>query len=102
MDLLLTNAISGIETLNRAFSAAFMDDRIPGAVPQAKDDIAPLALTRCCAVAICVDPWLTELCCSVRCTPRRSLVRRWVLSAVVPTALIRWGQRTLQQARGED
>jgi hypothetical protein len=39
--------MSGIETLNRAFSAALVDDRVPGAVPQAKDDIAPLALKDC-------------------------------------------------------
>jgi hypothetical protein len=40
--------MSGIENqlsgLNRAFSAAFMDDRIPGALPQAKAHIAPSAL----------------------------------------------------------
>jgi hypothetical protein len=34
----------GIKTLNRAFSAALMNDRIPGALPQAKAHIAPLAL----------------------------------------------------------
>ena len=39
---------SGIEDqlsgLNRAFGAAFMDDRIPGALPRAKAHTAPLAL----------------------------------------------------------
>jgi hypothetical protein len=48
---ILTSAMSGIENqrpgLNRAFSAYLRCDRIPGAVPQAKADIAPLALRMC-------------------------------------------------------
>ena len=43
MGLISTSGMSGIETLNRAFSAALVDDRIPGASPQASDEAAPLA-----------------------------------------------------------
>ena len=38
------SGMSGIETLNRAFSAAFMDHWIPGAMPQAKVCTTPSAL----------------------------------------------------------
>jgi hypothetical protein len=58
---ILTSVMSGIENqwpgLNRAFSAYLRCDRMPGAVPQAQADIAPLALCMCLfSVAAGVSP----------------------------------------------
>ncbi len=58
---ILTSAMSGIENqrlgLNRAFSAYLRCDRMPGAVPRAQADIAPLALRMCLfSVAAGVSP----------------------------------------------
>jgi hypothetical protein len=58
---ILTSAMSGIENkrlgLNRAFSAYLRCDRMPGAVPEAQADIAPLALRMCLfSVAAGVSP----------------------------------------------
>ena len=58
---ILTNVMSGIENqrlgMNRAFSAYLRCDRMPGAVPQATVDRAPLALRICLfCVAAAVAP----------------------------------------------
>ena len=58
---ILTSVMSGIENqwlgMNRAFSAYLRCDRMPGAVPQATVDVAPLALRICLfCVAAAVAP----------------------------------------------
>ncbi len=62
MTSILTSVMSGIENqrpgMNRACSAYLLCDRMPGAVPQATVDRAPLALCIClfCVAAAAAPP----------------------------------------------
>ena len=84
-----TSVTSGIENqlsgLNRAFSAAFMDDRIPGALPQAKAHTAPLALNtyKRGEAQSYIQPWV--LSCSFSESARAALQSSASVIALIPT-----------------
>ena len=84
-----TSVTSGIENqlsgLNRAFSAAFMDDRIPGALPQAKAHTAPLALNtyKRGEAQSYIQPWV--LSCSFSESARAALQSSASVIVLIPT-----------------